>query len=235
MSTRSTLLIVLVSLLAVTACRKEDKNTELGGSTNIPLTQVDSVSGVGLKYNGQALNTSSSLKVKRNSNGIVTYEGVFDLSTLSPELKLKAAELAQQLLEYDGYALDSSKVQITPEGLVKFEFDLKVTSEGYLDYFTEGKPWVMVRYDDGVGTEYGITKANGEKLTRRITEKTGVDEWPFAFWLIKTQLVEQYAASDDPVLEKVSYRVNHRFGLVWVRYDLKDGTNLELGIYAYFV
>jgi len=235
MRTRRTLFLLLFAVLAVAACRKEDKNTELGGSTNIPLTQVDSVSAIGLEYNGQSLGTYSSLKVKKNSNGIVTYEGVFDISTLTPELKAKAASIAQQLIEYDGYDLDTSKIHFTPDGLVKFEFDLKITSEGYLDYFTEGKPWVMVRYDDGVGTEYSVTKDNGEKLTRRITEKSGQDTYPFGFYLIKTILVEQYAASDDPVVEKVTYRVNHRFGLVWVRYDLKDGTTFELNIFALYV
>lgn len=116
-----------------------------------------------------------------------------------------------------------------------FEFKLKVTSEGYLDYFMEGKPWVIGRYADGVGTKYSIKNSKGETLTREVTEKTGKDEWPLGFFLIKTSKIEQQAPADDPVIDKVIYRINHKFGLVYVEYQLKDGTSLKLNVWAWFI
>ena len=157
---------------------------------------------------------------------------MFDLSGLSPANKIKAATVLTQLKDF--YELDPA-VEITPDQKLKFNFDLKITSEGYLDYFVEGKPWVMVKYDDGVGTTYSIKTSKGETLTRTITEKTGVDEWPLGFFLIKTTKVEQEAPADDPVIDRVIYRVNHRFGLVYLEYILKDGTTLKLDIFAIFV
>jgi hypothetical protein len=228
-----TRLILLGAMFIVASCSKDkgDSSTTLGGDTTIDLNAVDSVSYVYGEYEGENLG-SSTIKVKANNDGVVTYEGVFDLSGLSPANKIKAATVLTQLKDF--YELDPA-VEITPDQKLKFNFDLKITSEGYLDYFVEGKPWVMVKYDDGVGTTYSIKTSKGETLTRTITEKTGVDEWPLGFFLIKTTKVEQEAPADDPVIDRVIYRVNHRFGLVYLEYILKDGTTLKLDIFAIFV
>ncbi|MBK9151476.1 MAG: hypothetical protein IPM26_10950 [Saprospiraceae bacterium] len=213
------------------SCSKDDPNTELSGDTDIALTKVDSVSGVYLTYNNTYI-SSTDMKVVSNVKGDVTYEVKMDLNTLTPELKAKAIELFPKLRDYHGLGTD---LKITPDLKLEFRFKLKITSEGYLDYFTDGKPWVMARYGDGVGTKYTIKNKNGETLTRAITEKTGKDEWPLGFYLIKTSLIEQEAPSDHPVFERISYRVNHRFGLVYVEFLLKDGSKVKFNIIAFFV
>jgi hypothetical protein len=212
------------------SCGKEDKNTELGGETNIPLTKVDSVSYVYLNYNGTYLG-STEMKVISNINGDVTYKAKMDLNTLPNDLKIKALELLPKIQEY--YTLPNLK--ITPDQKLEFDFKLKITSEGYLDYFTEGKPWVMIKYENGVGAEYKITNNKGQELVRRITEKTGIDEYPFGFLLIKTTLVEHIPPADNPVFNKVTYRANHKFGLVDVEFELKDGTKAGFDIRAFFL
>lgn len=223
-------LLLCTGLLYLPSCNEEDKNTELGGETNIPLTQVDSASSVYINYNGTYLG-STEMKVISNVKGDVTYNAKVDLNSLPNDLKLKALDLLPKLKDY----YDLPNLKITPDQKIEFDFKMKITSEGYLDYFTDGKPWVMIKYENGVGAEYKVTNSKGQTLTRTITEKTGKDEYPFGFLLIKTTKVEHIAPTDHPVFSKVSYRANHKFGLVDVEFELKDGTKFGLDIRAFFL
>ena len=53
--------------------------------------------------------------------------------------------------------------------------------------------------------------------------------------LIKTSLVEYDAPADDPVISKVYYRVNHKFGLVYLKVLCKNGKVLEMSLLNYFL
>lgn len=232
---KSSYLLFILSLvwMSFLACEKESGPDELGGNTNIALTAVDSSSYISGTYNGQSF-SNSSLTVKSNKDGIVTYVAKIEISQFSNELKLKALNSISQLMEFYNFDTTGGVFALNNNELT-FEFKLKVTSEGYLDYFMEGKPWVIGRYADGVGTKYSIKNSKGETLTREVTEKTGKDEWPLGFFLIKTSKIEQQAPADDPVIDKVIYRINHKFGLVYVEYQLKDGTSLKLNVWAWFI
>jgi hypothetical protein len=224
-------LSVFLLVVALASCKKDKTDTGLGGKTNIPLTAVDSVSGVYVELDG-ANALSTEIKIKSNNDGDVTYTGTVDLLTLSPALQTKALEV---LNEHGDYYDASKYVTITSDMKLNFEFKLKITSEGYQDYFADGKPWIMAKYNDPVGTTYTVVNDNGETLTRTITEKTGQDDWPFGFFLIKTVKVEQQPASDDPLVEHIEYRVNHKFGLVYVKYVFKDGTDLAVDVIPWFL
>ncbi len=218
-------------LVALVSCKKDEANTGLGGQTNIPLNAVDSVSGVYVALDGNNA-ASTEIKIKSNDNGDVTYVGTVDLTTITPEMQTKAMEILNQ---HGDYYHASDYVTLTPDLKLNFEFKVKITSEGYQDYFADGKPWIMVKYDDPVGTTYSVVNNKGETLTRTITEKTGQDDWPFGFFLIKTQKVEQQVASDDPLVHHIVYRVNHKFGLVYLEYEFKDGTNLAIEVIPWFL
>jgi hypothetical protein len=224
-------IIAVIGLLTLVTCKKEDDDYSLSGNTNLDLTKVDSVSSVYVEMDGQS-NFSTEIKIKSSIDGVVTYTGTTDLKTLPTAMQTKALQVFG---EHKDYYVDTTLVSISPDLIAKFEFKLKITSEGYLDYSMEGKPWVMVRYDDPVGTTYTIVNKNNETLTRTITEKTGVDDWPFGFYLIKTTAVEQLAPSDDPLVEKLVYRVNHKFGLVYLEYDFKDGTEIKIDVIPWFL
>lgn len=218
-------------LLTFWACKKDEPDTGLGGQTNIALTAVDSVSGVYVNVDG-VNSLSTEIKIKSNDNGDVTYVGTVDLLTLSPDLQVKALQI---LNEHGDYYHASQYVTLTQDFKLNFEFKVKITSDGYQDYFTDGLPWVMVKYADEAGATYTVVNKNGEKLTRTITEKTGQDDWPFGFLLIKTSKVEQQVPSDDPLLDHIVYRANHKFGLVYLEYVFKDGTNLAINVIPWFL
>ena len=227
-----TLFSLLFILFFANSCSKDESSSNsLGGDTNIALTVPASETTIYGEY-GSTTISGATMTVKFRDNGIVTYEAQVDLNQFPDSLKLKAVTTLTQLAVY--YKFDTA-FTLTPDNKLKFEFKLKVTSEGYADYFAEGKEWVIGKYADGVGTNYTVKNDKGETLTRTITEKTEVDEWPFGFFLIKTSKIEQLTPADDPVIEKVIYRINHRFGLVYIEYQLKDGTTLKLDVWALFV
>jgi hypothetical protein len=101
-------------------------------------------------------------------------------------------------------------------------------------YFIDGKPWT-VKYADPQGTNYNLTRDNGDVLTATVTEKTGQDDWPYGFMYIKTSKVEFNCPATDPVGKKVTYRVNHKFGLVYLKAESKDGRVIELDLFPWFL
>jgi len=127
-------------LLFLLSCSKDESSVNsLGGDTNIALTTVDSTSGVYIKYRNEQVN-NSIIKVKSREGGIVTYDAVFDISTLSAASKAKLLDYYEKAKAY--YPVYPS-MTIKPDQKLQFNFQLKFTSEGYMDIFTEGKPWVM--------------------------------------------------------------------------------------------
>ncbi|MBK7696754.1 MAG: hypothetical protein IPI30_21270 [Saprospiraceae bacterium] len=190
------------------SCEKEDSSpNSLGGNTNIPLTPVNGVSSVFGSYGNQNIN-GGSITVVKNEDGLVTYKAVIDLNQFSNELKLKALNYLTQLSNY--YKFDTA-FTLAPDGKLSFEFKLKITSEGYQDFFVEGSLGLLENMGMvwELSTQLPIQRRGVSQDSNR---KTGIDEWPLGFFYIKTSKIEQNAPADDPVISKVVYRINHRFG-----------------------
>ncbi|MBS1624214.1 MAG: hypothetical protein JST83_09360 [Bacteroidetes bacterium] len=224
----SIILGLFISLLA-SGCKKNDPNV-LTGDTNIPLTQKDSVTNVYFTVNGSSL-PGTTVKIISNDNGMVTYGATTDLSSYPDSIKTALATMVPQMISY----YNPQHVTFNINGtILTIRISIKVTSEGMQNYFVDGQPWT-VRYADGIGTNYTVKRANGNILTATVTEKTGVDDWPYGFYYIKTSKIEYNAPADDPVLSKVTYRVNHKFGLVYLKAEGKNGKVLELSLFPYYV
>jgi hypothetical protein len=207
-------------LFLVPACKKDKSPSDLGGDTQIPLTEIGSKTTVYVELGDLELPGEIEV-INRDGDGIVTYKATIDYSGF-PQ-----AGLIDDLV--------NDEYQDGP-GKIKANFQMKITSEGYMDYFLQGGvPWIVVRYDDPVGTKYKATQSDGTVLTRTITEKTGVDDFPFSFWYIKTIKVEQEMAADDPIAKKLIYRANHKFGLVYVELELLNGEKLKLSLFPWHV
>lgn len=174
----------------------------------------------------------ATIKVISNDNGMVTYGATVDLNAYPDSVVSALTTMVPELISY--YNPKDLTWSLSPSGIITVQFKLKVTSEGMQNYFVDGKPWT-VKYADPQGTTYNVTRDNGEKLTATVTEKTGLDDWPYSFWSIKTSKVEYVAPTTDPVLSKVTFRVNHKFGLVYLKAEGKDGRVLELDLFAWFL
>ncbi len=224
-------LAFLIILLTANSCKKNNDPNVLGGETNIPLTQKDSVTNVYFTVNGVNL-PGTTFKVLSNDNGMVTYTATVDATAYPDTMIADLITILPQLINY--YNPKDVTWSVSTSGILNVQFKLKITSEGMQNYFVDGKPWT-VKYADPQGTNYSVTRNNGETLTATVTEKTGVDDWPYSFWMIKTSKVEYIAPASDPVLSKVTYRVNHKFGLVYIKAEGKNGKVIEIDLVSFFL
>lgn len=218
-------------VMTVSSCKKEKDPNVLTGSTNIPLTQKDSATSLYFTYNGQNVD-GTEIRVAENNNGMVTYAASFDLQTIPDSLENLLLTILPQLINY--YNPKDVAWSLGSDGKINVQFKLKITSEGIQSYFVDGKPWT-IRYDDPQGSSRSVTRDNGEVMTATVTEKTGQDDWPFGFMYIKTSKVEINTPPGDPVLQKVTYRINHKFGVVYLKAEGKDGRVLEVDLMPWFL
>lgn len=224
---------ILISASALLACKKKNElgPNDLGGAWDLELTKVGRESDVYFYLNG-SYSVQGTITVLSNDKGVVTYRLRGDL-TGSPD----SAFIAQ---------LFPSHFFVQP-GILEREIKFKITSEGIQDYFWDqdfNDPWTIVKYADGVGTTYPFKTSKNVTLNRVITEKTGEDDWPFGFYYIKTSKVEQeLIPPEDEIVEpgysikldKITYRANHKFGLVYIEIKLDNGPTISLDIYPWFL
>ena len=140
------------------------------------------------------------------------------------DTKMKA--LLNQMSSRDFVSYNSGTGKFTAD--LKFKF----TDKGIVDYnHREGYGWTAVNYSDGVGKTYAFKDADGDKYERSVTQKSTDDDYPYGFFYIKTITVEE--PSRSPLIRKVVYKFNHRFGPVNVRLELADGHAFESKVYSY--
>lgn len=207
--------LILLLTIALAGCKKDKQDpNDVGGETNIQLTEVGRESIVGLNLAGNYI--GGEMHVMENKNGVVTYHILADLTG------------------HPDSALISSLVPApykNAQGNIEAEFKMKITSEGIVDYFLEGKPRLLVKYSDGVGAEYTFKGSDGYNYVRKVTEKTGQDDWPLTPWFyIKTSKIEETIPANPYNVSKLTYRANHRFGLVYIEAVTSTG-NITMDIY----
>lgn len=224
--------LLLLTIVSINSCTKSSDPNVLTGDTNILMTKVNSQTTTYLTINGVNQPGSGTLTVLSNNNGMVTYGTTVDLTTYSDSALTTVATLLPQAISY--YNPKNIVWSISPQGILTAQFTVKITSEGMQNYFVDGQPWT-VKYADGVGTKYTVKRTNGTMLTSTVNEKTGNDEWSYGMLLIKTSLLEYDAPADDPVISKVFYRVNHKFGLVYLKVMGKNGKVLEMDLLNFFL
>lgn len=211
---KTKILIPFLMFFILTACKKDENkpSNDIGGETNIPLNNIGNETTAYLNLMGDEL--TGEMVIVSNNNGVITYSVEADLTQLS----------------YGDLILPFAQDLLNSDGNLETEFKIKSTSEGLVDYFIEGKPWIIARYDDPVGTKYPFVHSDGNTYYRTITEKTGVDEWPLVFWNIKTTKVETELPADMYPLEKMIYRVNHKFGIVYVEMATNNNQTATLDL-----
>jgi len=209
--------MLLSVFLTVMSCKKDKFPTDLGGEVDIALTEVGNKTDASVTI-GDVTIPGTLEVINRTSDGIVTYHAIIDYSSL-PE-----ADILDDLID-DQYQDGPGKVEA--------DFRMKITSEGYMDFFAQEKPWLDFRYSDPVGTKYQITQSDGNVLTRTVVAKSTDDDFFWGGMLIKTITVEQEFLSNDPIAKKLTIRGNHRFGLVNANLELISGEHVNINLYPW--
>lgn len=205
-------LCLLMSVtLGLSSCNLTDSEgpNELGGSTDIPIAQVGYNFALSTKIDGVHIDLMDTLEVIKNEGGL---QIIKVKATIPDDPKL------QQFASYlPAFVFDEP-------GHINTEFKIKMTSEGIQDFFNKDqKAHTLVKYDCKVGDKYQITKSNGATITRTVVAKSDEDDFDYGFYKIKTITVEQ--DSRIPGVRKIVYRANHKFGIVWVSFEMEDGTS----------
>lgn len=180
-------------------------STEVGGDTNLTMNTVGTTFYTYVTVGSTSFDPKSSVVVTKNDNGVVTLRVKANLPT-SKYTSLIPASLKDAT------------------GKLDFEAKYKNTSEGILDYTNkDGKPFTIVNYSSNIGDKYVLTKSDGTTITRTVTGKTEVDDFPYGMINIKTMTVSQ--DSRIPGVTKIEYKANHKFGLVQIKMYFDDGTS----------
>lgn len=241
------LVVFVIAAIAATSCNLLEKDDTdrgpnvLGGSVDIELTKVGGTFSLGINDVTHAGEFSDDVKITRNDNGIVTLDvklvgdsrvrNALDsmLGTRELPLVLKNALIDKYKSRFNATldTSDPSKQTIT------LKLKLKVTSEGLQEFVTTGsesKPFTIGKYSMNVGDEWNIVNVDGETVRRKVVHKSTTDDHPLAFWLIKVLKIEE-RTDNDPLLEKVTYFINHKFGLVGVEILSKTGSPMSAYIF----
>lgn len=213
------------------SCQKDEDSDRLAGETEIPLTQVGGNIGVFVSMNGERINAESEINIISNKDGEVTYEGSVNTSNMTLQEKQRIVDLVSTVLNI--YKLKN--VSFTPRlDNFDFSFKSKVTSKGFQQQFTNGAT-MTIKYDDPEGKEYNVTLDNGEVFNGKVTEKSGKDDFPFGFYYIKTSKIDFIPVESDPNFKSISIRINHKFGIVYLKLEDKNGDVIESNFFPWHI
>ncbi|HET54142.1 MAG TPA: hypothetical protein ENN33_02875 [Ignavibacteria bacterium] len=212
--------ISLIFSLFIISCdttEPDDDPNSLGGDTNVPISQVGNVVSTGsVTIGNQSYDIGGEFEVISNNNGLATLQVKADLRNVPG------------LSAFNDFIPSSMK---DANGRVNTTVQFKVTSEGMQDNMNvDGKLHTLVKYNAKVGDSYKITTSNGKTITRTVTERTDQDDFPYGFFNIKTIKVEQ--DSRVPGVRNFVYRLNHKFGLVFVEIIMEDGSSAKVYLYS---
>ncbi len=208
-------IIFLPVLALLVSCNLLDggtiSSTDVGGDSNLDMNVV----GTKVTTNVTVGNTSypASATVTSNVNGVIT----LDVKATLPKNNTLTNLIPANLKDASGNLVTTTKY--------------KNTSEGILDYTNkDGKPFVIVNYNSSVGDKYTLTKADGTTITRTVTAKTTVDDYPVmgGMMLIKTMTTEQ--DSRIPGINRIVYVTNHKYALVAIIFYMNDGTSTKISL-----
>ncbi len=213
---------------------------EIGGSTDVEFTKVGDETLASIYFNGQYVNNvKDSIVVIKNDNGIITTfaKFVFDTSATKALDELLGTNGLTNEVKFNILNTYLNKFGVTLDTTNKNEMSLtmalksKVTSEGIQDFMYSGgdlsKPFTIVKYASQVGDKYEFTDVDNVKITRTVVSKSTTDDYPVAFWNIKVSQVEE--TKEDPIVEKITYIANHKFGMVGAVIKFKNGNSAKIG------
>ena len=220
MKTIKLFLVLVLCSLTFISCKKDSDETNdpnvLSGDTNVDYSQVGQKKSFGsVSIGGKYVNINGTLEVLKNDNGVTTVKIDADLSK------------DQSLAFLNNWIPKSFK---DTSGKISTQVKFKVTTEGVQTYFAGDAPHTLLKYNDNVGQVYSITRPDGSTYTRKITEKSDQDVYPYGFYYIKVTTVEQ-TDSRMAGVKKVVFKANHKFGIVNVAVVADDGSTASAYLY----
>ncbi len=227
-------ILVLSVIFLSDGCKlfnKDDEQgpNELGGDAGVTIGQPGNTFTVPTIYvAGQPVSVPHTITIVKNEGGEAT------INVKVPISSLKSQALYQQ---YNSkYNLDAliDRIPATYKdgsGNLDANLKVKITSDGIQDFInSDGKAHTLIKFDANVGDQYDLTKSSGKTLKRTVTQKSTPDDFAYGFMNIKTMTTEQESAY--PGVDKIIYKTNHKFGLVYWEIRFDDGSKINSYVYA---
>ncbi len=188
---------------------KEDAN-ELKGDQS-PMGEVGVIVSSG----------SAEIAGVSNFSAVVT-ELKDGVSTYTASAKVTNTFIKNMVSGFPGVTINGDDVTIT-------NLKMQQTTEG-IKCLTGLGAGVLVKYDSKVGDTYPVGNTGKE---RKVVSKTGEDDYPYGFFLIKTIQVETTPIDmKSGGIQKITYIANHKFGMVGVKVDFDDETSVTFPVYS---
>ncbi|HPF65474.1 hypothetical protein [Lentimicrobium sp.] len=188
---------------------KEDAN-ELKGDQS-PMGEVGVIVSSG----------SAEIAGVSNFSAVVT-ELKDGVSTYTASAKVTNTFIKNMVSGFPGVTINGDDVTIT-------NLKMQQTTEG-IKCLTGPGAGVLVKYDSKVGDTYPVGNTGKE---RKVVSKSGEDDYPYGFFLIKTIQVETTPIDmKSGGIQKITYIANHKFGMVGVRVDFDDETSVTFPVYS---
>ncbi len=245
-------LFALVTVVAVlSSCGLVESDSDdpnvISGDTDLEMTNVGQLWDAGPKlhemFPGKEYNFKDSVVVKSRSGGVVTMDVnlqfdrqlLLDLDTLAGTSGLP---IEARLTILDGLAKRyGATIDTSQPGIVRIHAEpkFKVTSEGIQEFVSsrgnESKPFTIVKYGMNVGDSWSFTDNDGVRTTRTVSYKSTTDDYEVYFWRIKVLKTESIT-ENDPIMDRVTFVTNHKYGPVGAVVRLKNGKEIPIGVYS---
>ena len=188
----------------------DDSNVLTGTQSEMGLVGVE-VSSSSMVIAGVS---NFSAEVESLENGVSSYTAQATVS--NPLIKNMVSNFPGVVIEGNTVSIDNFKIQQTTGGI---------------KCLTGPLAGVLVKYDSAVGDTYTTTTPG---KVRTVVSKTGLDDYPFGYYNIKTIQVESTLGNSNGMggINNITYIANHRFGMVGVKVDFEDGTSAKFPIYT---
>lgn len=204
------------------ACDKDDNDSNdpnvINGDTNIGINTVGNTFGASVRVGNNYYDVDDSVYIISNNNGIINLKVKANLSQI-PALSVINDAIPSSYKDQNGKVDVNLKFKSTTEGIQDFDFFNK-----------SGKYHTIAKYDAAVGDSYPLKKDDGTDIVRTVTERTDQNDFPYGIFYIKTIKVEE--DPKIPGIKNITYRVNHKFGLVWFEIEMEDGSKASSYFFA---
>mgnify|MGYP001627146471 CR=1 FL=1 len=241
-------LLIIAALIASCSSGNDpagdDFNTPVGGNTVLEDTEPGARYSAYPDLSGlfpDGIEPRDSVSIKSRSNGVVTvdFNVIFDtnftlrldtvLGTSSLPDQAKKAILDAYLAQY-GASLDTTDKN---RMVIHAEPKFRVSSEGIQDFVNsngdESKPFTIIKYNMNVGDTWTFKRADGSTVTRKVVYHSTTDDYEVIWWRLKVFKTEQ-TQTNDPLLSKIVWVTNHKYGLVGIHIFDKEGKEIPIKV-----
>ena len=205
------ILFLALIFISLQACSKDElkgKQSPIGEVGNT--FTVGSISGI----------SNSSVYISALNDGI---------STISITAELDD----QDYIDYAAVLATRFPDEVSLSGNV-FSANVKgrFTDKGISAILSGGDELILCEYDAGVGSSWTAT-AEGKLVTSTVTEKTGVDDYPYGFYYIKVSEVEvESEILTELLMQGNKLYFNHKYGFVGFSVDFGSYGSASTYVYS---